>query len=71
MIKILQNKFGCKEFHINDKNHPKLFNSEALSESQSVSDNETKEKICHADEDGISHNGCVSQPSCDECSAFR
>lgn len=46
-------------------------NLEALSESQSVSDNETKEKICHADEDGISHNGCVSQPSCDECSAFR
>lgn len=46
-------------------------NLKALSESQSVSDNETKEKICHADEDGISHNGCVSQPSCDECSAFR
>lgn len=30
-----------------------------------------KQKTCHADEDGYTHCACASQPSCDDCAAYR
>jgi len=30
-----------------------------------------KTKICHAEEDGYTHAACASQPSCEDCAAYR
>jgi hypothetical protein len=30
-----------------------------------------KPKTCHADEDGINHNMCAMQPSCEGCRSYR
>ena len=44
---------------------------EVFKQSQTEMPSEELTKSCHADEDGLSHAGCVSYNSCEECPSYR